>query len=140
MSPAKQRGILFDEALWNLPLREESADGAVRTWAYELTGYDGVNGTLTVTARSGTAANPEGVAGASTYEVETRDAAYGRTLRRETRLYTGTGDGPLLSWEQSGYDAKGHLLGTSYSDGTSLSNIWDCCRLQASVARAPSIA
>jgi RHS repeat-associated protein len=122
-------------ALWNLPLREESGDGAVRTWAYELTGYDGVNGTLTVTERSGTTANPDGVPGLSTYTVETRDAAYGLVLRRETRLYTGAGDGPLLSWEQSGYDAKGHLLGTSYSDGTSLSNIWDCCRLQASVAR-----
>jgi len=53
-----------------------------------------------VTARTGAAALPQGVGGRSVYEVEIRDAAFGQTLRRETRLH-GSGD-PLLSWEESG--------------------------------------
>ena len=131
-------------ALWDLPLREESEDGTVRTWAYEFGNYTAASGAfapagdgacLRVTERTGTAASPDGVPGLSACTVETRDAAYGLVLRRETRLYTGSGDGPLLAREQSGYDARNRLLGTAYSDGTGLSNVWSCCRLEASTGR-----
>jgi len=115
---------------WGLPLSEQREDGTLLTWAYALDAN-----TLTATAKSGTVANPDGLANVSTYEVETRDAAFGRTLRRETRLYTGNAQGALLAWEENTYDPKGHQLSAAYSDGTVESNIWDCCHLQSKINR-----
>ncbi len=106
------------------PLCETQADGTVLSWEYAIAA-----GMLTVTSRRGAVAN------VSTYEVETLDATFGRTLSRETRLYTGGGTGPLLSSETRGYDAEGRLLATSYSDGTCESNVWGCCQLDAKIAR-----
>lgn len=128
--------------LWDLPLSETSEDGTLRTWAYELGNFNFATGAFTadnngaclrVTARTGTAALPHGVEDLSTYEVEIRDAAFGQTLRRETRLHSG-GD-PLLSWDESAYDVKGRLLGSRHSDGTGATNVWDCCRLTAVIGR-----
>ncbi|NLC82990.1 MAG: hypothetical protein GX748_17565, partial [Lentisphaerae bacterium] len=132
-------------ALWNLPLREEREDGTVMTWLYESGNYsaatdtftpDANGGHLRVTARTGTVAYPSGIEGVSAYTVEIRDAAFGHTLKRETRLHAGgTGD-PVLSWVRTAYDVKGHMRWAAYSDGTTETNVWDCCRLQTKVGRA----
>ncbi|MDD4018692.1 MAG: hypothetical protein PHV28_12205 [Kiritimatiellae bacterium] len=41
---------------------------------------------------------------------------------------------PLLSWSRHTYDGTRPSL-TLHSDGTSESNVWDCCRLTSSTAR-----
>ena len=112
------------------PLREERGDGALLTWEYALNAA-----TLTVTARRGTAAHPDGLAYVSTYGVETLDAVFGRALGRETRLYTGAAGGVLLASETMTYDAQGRLLATAYSDGTAETSVWGCCRLDARIGR-----
>ncbi|MEI7903053.1 MAG: hypothetical protein WCK89_22670, partial [bacterium] len=119
------------------PLREEGKDGTLLTWEYEYddTEFDGTNDLLYVTAKRGTATHPDGLANVSTYEVETLDAVFGRTAKRETRLYTGGSSDPVISGETRDYDAKGRLLSVSYPDGTCESNEWDCCQLTATVGR-----
>jgi RHS repeat-associated protein len=130
--------------LWDLPLREEREDGAVQTWTYESGYYDKTSGQFTplqggdhlrVVSRTGTAALPEGIAGLSTYTADIRDAAFGRALARETRLNEGGANDPVLSWEKTAYDANSRLVAAAYSDGTSESNVWGCCRLQARIGR-----
>ncbi len=112
------------------PLREEREDGTLLTWEYALDAS-----TLTVTSRRGTAAHPDGLPNVSTYEVETFDAVFGRALGLETRLYTGAAGGVPLASETRSYDARGRLLATTYSDGTTESNVWGCCRLEAKIGR-----
>ncbi len=114
-------------------LREESGDGSLATWAYD---YDdsGPQEVLKVTARRATAALPEGLSNVSTLSVETLDTVFGRILSRETRVVSGDGS-ERLSLEERGYDEKGRLTVTVYSDGTCESNEWDCCLMTAAVAR-----
>ncbi|MEI7900704.1 MAG: RHS repeat-associated core domain-containing protein [bacterium] len=130
LAPAVLRGRLLSEA---------RKDGTFSTWAYvyEDTDFDGTNDLLHITAKRGTTTLPNGIANVSTYDAETLDAVFGRTLSRETRLFTADTEtqGPVLSWETCGYDEKGHLLGTLYSDGTCESNFWGCCKLESSVGR-----
>ena len=61
-----------------------------------------------------------------TYEVEELDATHGTRLRRATCLTEGN---VVLDEEVSSYDDKNRLRATSYSDGTSLTNAYSCCRL-----------
>ena len=133
--------LAVPEELRNLPLREEREDNAVLTWSYETGDWSGGVFTpdpygehLRVTALEGTAEHPSGIPGASVWTVEIRDPS-GLALRRETRLCDGTAAGPLLAWEESEYDQKGHLLSTAFSDGSALSNLWGCCRLDTALRR-----
>ena len=122
------------------PLREEGADGLLRTYAYQYhdpTG-DGTNDVLEIASRTGTAALPDGLPNVSAYTIEQLDALFGRLLRRETRLYTG-GAAPLLDWETRAYDEKGRLVQSDFSDGTSAHNGWGCCRLEWTQARDGSL-
>lgn len=61
-----------------------------------------------------------------TYDVIERDAVYGNVLRRAELL---TEDGTVLDEETSAYDERNRLRATRYSDGTSLTNAYSCCRL-----------
>ena len=61
-----------------------------------------------------------------TYTQTDFDPVYGLVLRTATCLTTG---GIVLSEERSAYDEKNRLRSTTYSDGTSLTNAYSCCRL-----------
>jgi RHS repeat-associated protein len=75
-----------------------------------------------------------------TAEIKVTDAQWGSTLLSETRLLPGgdlSGDAsswPLLSWSRYMYEGN-RLVRTLYSDGTSESQVWDCCRITSSTAR-----
>ena len=60
-----------------------------------------------------------------TYEVVERDRDFGDVVRRAT--YLADGRGPIDE-ELSAYDEKRRLRSTRYSDGTSETNAWSCCR------------
>ena len=61
-----------------------------------------------------------------TYTQTDFDPVYGLVLRTATCLAAG---GIVLSEERSTYDEKNRLRSTTYSDGTSLTNAYSCCRL-----------
>ena len=61
-----------------------------------------------------------------TYTVTETDADYGNVLRVATYLTAGD---VLLTEERSTYDDQNRLRSTVYSDGTSLTNSYSCCRL-----------
>ena len=61
-----------------------------------------------------------------TYEVIERDSTYGNVVWRGTYLTDGD---VLIDEEISTYDEKNRLRSTTYSDGTSLTNAYSCCRL-----------
>ena len=61
-----------------------------------------------------------------TYEVIERDSTYGNVVWKGT--YLADGD-ILIEEETSTYDEKNRLRSTTYSDGTSLTNAYSCCRL-----------
>jgi RHS repeat-associated protein len=116
------------DAFRNLPLLEITGDGVTNSHAYTPGGYDPAARAFTadpsgafIRAVSASSASPLA-------EVRITDAAHGRLLLRETR-HAAT-DSPL-AWEASAYDEKGRLLRTEFSDGTALTNLYDCCRLAA---------
>ena len=61
-----------------------------------------------------------------TYEVVERDASHGTTLREATCLADGN---IVIDEETSVYDEKNRLRSRTFSDGTSLTNAYSCCRL-----------
>ena len=61
-----------------------------------------------------------------TYEVIGRDSTYGNVVWKGTYLTEGD---VLIDEEISTYDEKNRLRSTTYSDGTSLTNAYSCCRL-----------
>ena len=61
-----------------------------------------------------------------TYQVSERDATYGNTLREALYL---TGGDVLVDETISVYDDKNRLRSRSFSDGTSMTNAYSCCRL-----------
>ncbi|MDI9600173.1 MAG: hypothetical protein QM323_11900, partial [Acidobacteriota bacterium] len=120
------------DAFRDLPLLEITGDGVTNSHAYTPGGYDPAARAFTadpggafIRAVSASSASPLA-------EVRITDAAHGRLLLRETR-HAAT-DSPL-AWETSAYDEKGRLLRTEFSDGTALTNLYDCCRLAAARSR-----
>jgi len=120
------------DAFRDLPLLEITGDGVTNRHAYTPGGYDPAARAFTadpggafIRAVSASSASPLA-------EVRITDAAHGRLLLRETR-HAAT-DSPL-AWEASAYDEKGRLLRTEFSDGTALTNLYDCCRLAAARSR-----
>ena len=67
-----------------------------------------------------------------TYDETETDPVRGTVLRRATCL---SSDGTVLEDERSSYDEKDRLRATAYSDGTSLTNAYSCCRLLWSADR-----
>lgn len=61
-----------------------------------------------------------------TYEVIERDSSYGTTLREATCLEDGD---TVIAEETSVYDEKNRMRSRTFSDGTSLTNAYSCCRL-----------
>ena len=117
------------------PVTSTDEDGVTTTYDYALGVYDsysraftpGGAGTAlrTVVSRS-TAAAPNGIPGKSTQSLTIQDAAHGTTL------YTGTllrSTGATLDWQAHVYDDKNRLRSTLFSDGSSTTNAYSCCRL-----------
>ena len=93
-----------------------NADGSETATAYALS-----NGCLVATAHT----TFNGVE-RQTYARTVTDAAYRLPLREETRL---SSNGALLEWSERTYDDIRRLRSVSYSDGTSETNAYSCCRL-----------
>ena len=93
-----------------------NADGSETATAYALS-----NGCLVATAHT-TFNNVE----RKTYTRSVTDAAYRLPLREESRL---SSDGSLLEWSDRTYDDIRRLRSVAYSDGTSETNSYSCCRL-----------
>ena len=102
--------------LRGLSVLESNEDGSVTATSYSLS-----NGCLV--ASSHTMFN--GVE-RQTYDVMVTDAAYRLPLRGETRL---SSNGALLEWSERTYDDIRRLRSVVYSDGTSETNAYSCCRL-----------
>ena len=64
--------------------------------------------------------------GVLTRSLSVEDAAQGQELYSATLLAS---DSSVLDWEALAYDDKGRLRFTAYSDGTSATNSYSCCRL-----------
>lgn len=93
-----------------------NADGSVTSTSHSLS-----NGCLVATAHT-TFNGVERL----TYARTVTDAAYRLPLREETRL---SSDGALLEWSERTYDDIRRLRSVSYSDGSSETNAYSCCRL-----------
>jgi RHS repeat-associated protein len=116
------------------PISNLSADGSLTSWEYVL---NEAESNLVITTRRGTVAAPNGVAYRTTYDVETLDSRSGQTLKSETRLYTAGGvtPDPELSSVVNIMDSNGRVLKSLYSDGTSISNVWGCCKIDETIGR-----
>ncbi|MBR4171256.1 MAG: hypothetical protein IKR48_06355, partial [Kiritimatiellae bacterium] len=117
-------------------LYERDEDGTERFYAIDAGTFDpstrmfipGVGNTalrtVTHTFRDGQEAD--------TRRVEVQDFDSGNALYEAELL---TADGSAVSWTAHAYDVKGRLRSSLYSDGTSETNAWSCCRLLWSGSR-----
>jgi len=64
--------------------------------------------------------------GTLTHSLSVEDATQGQEIYSATLLAS---DASVLDWEARSYDDKGRLRFTAYSDGTTATNHYSCCRL-----------
>ena len=64
--------------------------------------------------------------GTLTHSLSVEDATQGQEIYSATLLAS---DASVLDWEARAYDDKGRLRFTAYSDGTTATNHYSCCRL-----------
>lgn len=102
--------------LRGLSVLVSNADGSVTSTSYSLS-----NSCLVATSHT----TFNGIERQS-YDVMVTDAAYRLPLRGETRL---SSNGAILEWSERTYDDIRRLRSVSYSDGTSETNAYSCCRL-----------
>ena len=102
--------------LRGLPVLVSNAGGSVTSTSYSLS-----NSCLVATSHT----TFNGIE-RQTYDVMVTDAAYRLPLRGETRL---SSNGAILEWSERTYDDIRRLRSVSYSDGTSETNAYSCCRL-----------
>ena len=102
--------------LRGLSVLVSNADGSVTSTSYSLS-----NSCLVATSHT----TFNGIE-RQTYDVMVTDAAYRLQLRGETRL---SSNGGILEWSERTYDDIRRLRSVSYSDGTSETNAYSCCRL-----------
>ena len=102
--------------LRGLPVYTTAPDGSATATDYSLS-----NGCLVATART----SFNGVE-RETYRRTVADAAYRLPLREETRL---SSSDAVLEWSERTYDDIRRLRSVAYSDGTSETNAYSCCRL-----------
>ena len=111
--------------LWNCrgagrPIRRETPDGLVATWAYDFTPSNVVVETTTVPLSA-----TNGVPFRTTVERTVEDLR-GDVTREETYVVTDSGR-ELLSWTDFERDAAGHELRRESSDGSVVERAWSCC-------------
>ena len=111
--------------LWNCrgagrPIRRETPDGLVATWAYDFTPSNVVVETMAVPASA-----TNGIPFKTTVE-RTVENLRGDVLREETYIVTDSGR-ELLSWTDFERDAAGHELRRESSDGSLVERAWSCC-------------
>ena len=112
------------------PVRRETPDGLVATWAYDFTPSNVVVETATVPAQLVGASVPAcpltvGIPHRTTVERTVEDLR-GDVLREETYVVTDSGR-ELLSWTDFERDAAGHELRRESSDGSLVGRAWSCC-------------
>jgi hypothetical protein len=138
----------FDANAAGVPLllRARSAvtageDGVTTAYEYALGSFNAATREFTVQpggphlrtlSMRTTAAAPNGIAGKSTRELTIQDATHGVTLHSATLLAS---DNTPLVWQTHAYDDKNRLCFTLYSDGSSSTNAYSCCRLLWSTDR-----
>ena len=103
-------------ALRGMEVSSEEPDGSVVETEYEVSGSF-----VTAIARTSFGGNPR-----KTYSVTVYDLAFGNVVREETRL---TENDEVIEWTSRSYDDRQRLRSTVYSDGTSETNAYSCCRL-----------
>ena len=111
--------------LWNCrgagrPIRRETPDGLVATWAYDFTPSNVVVETMAVPASA-----TNGIPFKTTVERTVEDLR-GDVLREEAYVVTDSGR-ELLSWTDFERDAAGHELRRESSDGSIVERAWSCC-------------
>ena len=112
------------------PVRRETPDGLVATWAYDFTPSNVVVETTTVPAQLAGASVPAcplmvGIPHRTTIQRTVEDLR-GDVLREETYVVTDSGR-ELLSWTDFERDSAGHELRRESSDGSIVERAWSCC-------------
>ncbi|HPX42483.1 MAG TPA: hypothetical protein PLF51_18740, partial [Candidatus Hydrogenedentes bacterium] len=117
------------------PASTTGEDGVMTTYDYALGTFDNANRAFTVSSNGPhrrtismrtTAAAPDGIPGKSVKNLTIQDATHGVTLHSGTLL---AADDTPLDWQTHAYDDKNRLRSTRYSDGSSSTNAYSCCRL-----------
>ena len=103
-------------ALRGLEISSEEPDGSVIETDYAMS-----NAFIIATTRTSFNGNYR-----KTYTVTVYDAAFRLPLREETRL---TENDVVIEWTANAYDDRQRLRSSTYSDGTSETNAYSCCRL-----------
>ncbi|MGI6495979.1 MAG: hypothetical protein ACOX5G_07810 [Kiritimatiellia bacterium] len=118
------------------PLESTDEDGVTTACDYALGDYDpatrtfapGGSGTaLRTIARRSYRSNPS-----DTSDLTIQDSAHGTTLYSATLLHA---TGETLDWQAHLYDDKNRLRSTLYSDGSTSTNAYSCCRLLFTIDR-----
>lgn len=104
-----------------LVMRGQVSESLDESGLLTVNAYIATGAVVTCMSRSSFSSGP-----LPTYTVTDYDAAYGLVVRRATHLTDG---GRMLDEERSFYDEKNRLRSTVYSDGTSTTNAYSCCRL-----------
>jgi hypothetical protein len=114
------------------PLLETGAGGATNSYAYAFGDYDPAARAFTEDPDGPCLRAISSPSSSPLRETTISAAAFGHVLLKESRHAQ---TAALLSWEASEYDARRRLLSTRYSDGTALTNTYDCCRLASTRSR-----
>ncbi|MBM4309920.1 MAG: hypothetical protein FJ119_03090, partial [Deltaproteobacteria bacterium] len=107
------------------------ADGRFDTYSYLGEPYyiagegNVVGGEVKSIVTRGTVTHPEGIPNKTTREITT-ESWFGRTMKQETFVYTGSGY-DSVNWSVNTYDNEGHIIQVVNSDGTMTTANWDCC-------------
>lgn len=102
--------------LRGMEIYSEEPDGSVVETEYAVS-----NAFIVATARTSFGGHAR-----KTYTVTVTDAAFGNIVREETRL---TANDAVIEWTTRSYDDRQRLRSSAYSDGTSETNAYSCCRL-----------
>jgi len=127
------------EELWNLPLREEHEDGSTSLWFYAFGNYNSETGSFAEDADGFCLRSIQATTETNLLQVTYHDREYGLVLAAETYLCASNsfalGNAELQTWVRNEYDVAHRLKTSSFSDGTALTNTYDCCRLVSTRGR-----
>lgn len=122
-------------------LSSTGEDGVTTVYAYDFGTFNHATHTFTPGAGAPhlrtmsmrtTVAAPNGIPGKSTKDLVIQDAAHGVAVHTATLL--ADNDTPL-EWQTHTFDTQNRLIHTQYSDGSSSTNAYSCCRLLHTIDR-----
>jgi len=121
------------EELWDLPLYEEHEDGSTSLWFYAFGNYNSETGSFAENSDGFCLRSIQATTETNLLQVTYRDREYGLVLATETYLCASNSfaleNAELQTWMRNEYDVAHRLKTSSFSDGTALTNMYDCCRL-----------